>query len=217
MEIKIEYSDAYVRKVFVETGVVLKTKYVELDASELTPEDRKRLLAVSSGDYDERELNFYADDESEDVMKLVNDHCIACEAKRVEEERKRKAEEERLAKVKAQQTAWIEEHGSEYLRSLLHEGCRYVGRLEWEYDNWYAQVISKQTGMEWKNGCGSDYRDCDIFSKNDTPTGNVMEAYLKVKDIDGLYGFSFGCNGSYLRAKVRAEFVDDFSIYIRLE
>ena len=50
MKIKIEYSDAYVRKVFVETGVVLETKYVELDTSELNPEDRKRLLAVSSGD-----------------------------------------------------------------------------------------------------------------------------------------------------------------------
>ena len=216
MKIKIEYSDAYVRKVFVETGVVLETKYVELDTSELNPEDRKRLLAVSSGDYDERRLDFYADDESEDVMKLVNDYYEAVvvkekqreERERQEREQEREAKEELEARIDAQRMEWINANGSDYLRGLARQGFGFVRQYEREYEAWYVSVLSEQTGISWKIGHGNDYRDCVIgYDKDETASKEVLDAYMKVKDIDGLSGFSYGCNGKYLAASVKREAV----------
>lgn len=226
MKIKIEYSDAYVRKVFVETGVVLETKYVEIDTSELTPEDRKRLLAVSSGDYNERELDFYAD-ESEDVMKLVNDYYPGYEAavvekkqreerERQEREQERKAKEELEARIDAQRMEWINANGSDYLRELVRQGFGFVSQYEREYKAWYVSVLSEQTGMSWKIGHGNDYRECVIGDKYDTASKEVLDAYMKVKDIDGLSRFSYGCNGNYLAAYVECG-DDDFQIHCDLK
>ena len=228
MKIKVEYSDTYVDKVFVETGVVLEPKWVEIDATGLTSEDRKRLLALSTGDYEERELDFLANDQTDDVMKLVNYYWPQYEAnlaekkQREEQERKEREEQkrqkaEREQMIKERRLAWIETNGSDFLRELVREGFSFVRRFREEYEAWYVKAISERTGMEWVHGTGCDYRDCSIGS-SDQADEQVLEVYKLVKDIENVEEFSYGCNCKYAQVHVSNKQVDvDFYMHVNLK
>jgi hypothetical protein len=224
MQIKLEYSDSYVRKVFIETGVALEPKWVEIDATNLTPEDRKRLLAVSTGDYEERELNFWADDQTDDVMKLVNDYWSQYEAERKRQEAEKKQREEqkrqeaeREQMIKERRLAWIGTNGSNFLRELVREGFSCDQRFRMEYEKWYVKDISERTGMEWVYGTGSDCRDCSIGS-SDQADEQVLEVYKLVKDIENVEKFSYGCSCKYAQVQVSNEQVGvEFYIHVNLK
>lgn len=235
MQIKLEYSDSYVRKVFVETGVVLESKWVEIDATDLKPEDRKRLLAVSTGDYEERELEFWADDQTDDVMKLVNDYWPQYEAALAEkkkneceeqqrkeaareqylEQERQKAEREQMIKERRQ--AWIETNGSDFLRELVSEGFSFDERFREEYEEWYVKAISERTGMEWVHGTCFRERSCSIGG-SDQADEKVLEVYKLVKDIENVEKFWYGCSCTYAEVRISNEQVGvEFCMHVILK
>ena len=228
MKIKVDYSDTYVEKVFVETGVVLEPKWVKIDVTDLKPEDRKRLLAVSTGDYEERELDFYANDQTDDVMKLVNDYWPQYEAnlaekkQREEQERQEREEQkrqkaEREQMIKERRLAWIGTNGSDFLRELVREGFSFDRRFMEEYEAWYVKAISERTGIEWVHGTGRDYVDCSIGGHGQADE-KVLEVYKLVKGIENVERFSYGINCKYAQVHIANEQVDvGFYMHVNLK
>ena len=220
MQIKLEYSDSYVRKVFIETGVVLEPKWVEIDATDLKPEDRKRLLAVSTGDYEERNLDFYVDEQTDDVMKLVNDYLVQyeanlaekkkkqceCEKLREAEEKQREEEErqeaERKQMIKEGRLAWIETNGSDFLRELVREGFSFYQRFYEEYKEWYIKDFRERTGMEWVCDNSRERYDCIIGDPNYQADEKVLKVYKLLKGIEDMKEFLYGPHCTYVRVYI---------------
>lgn len=131
----------------------------------------------------------------EDLLNRVADAIIIARDKVVAEKAAEKAKEEEKKReteaikenVKAKKVAWAQEHGSDYLRTLIQEGLQFDTQFFKEYTEWALNEINQSTGMNWEL-----HEDPDNYSSKDIKEAEVsedaLEAYLKVKDVDGVDG-----------------------------
>lgn len=136
-----------------------------------------------SGCNEEDLLNRFAD-----AIIIARDKVIAEEAaEKAKKEEARKEKEALEERVKTKKVAWAQEHGSDYLRTLIQEGLQFDTQFFKEYTEWALNEINQNTGMNWEL-----HEDPDNYSSKDIKEAEVsedaLEAYLKVKDVDGVDG-----------------------------
>lgn len=126
--------------------------------------------------------------EEKDLLNHVADAIIIVRDKLVAERTAEKAKKEREKREKEEKRiAWAQEHGSDYLRTLIQEGLRFENQFRKEYTEWALNEINESTGIDWNL-----HDDPDNYSSEDIKEAEVSEdvlkAYLKVKDVEGVDG-----------------------------
>ncbi len=151
------------------------SKYVS-DISDATREDIVKMINTS--------IFGRSGCEEEDLLNRVADAIIIARDKVVAEEAKKESLKEN---VKAKKVAWAQEHGSDYLRTLIQEGLQFDTQFSKEYTEWALHEINVSTGMNWElHEDPNNYSGLDI--KEAQVSEDALEAYLKVKDVDGVDG-----------------------------
>ena len=93
-----------------------------------------------------------------DLLNRVSDAIIIARDKVITEEAAEKAKKEEARKekealeerVKTKKVAWAQEHGSDYLRTLIQEGLQFDTQFFKEYTEWALNEINQSTGMNWE-------------------------------------------------------------------